>query len=49
MTVLDAHPALWRDVCMLVLERLHEQIATQQRRALGHTANMWPMRWRGWR
>ena len=39
MTVLDAHPALWRDVCMLVLERLHEQIATQQRRALGHTAN----------
>lgn len=39
MAVLDAHPALWRDVCMLVLERLHEQIATQQRRALGDIAN----------
>lgn len=39
LAILDAHPLLWRDVCMLMLSRLHEQIATQQRRALGHTAN----------
>lgn len=39
LAILDEHPQLWRDVCLLMLSRLHEQIATQQRRALGQTAN----------
>lgn len=34
--VLDAHPRLWRDVSMLLMLRLHDLIARQQRRAMGH-------------
>lgn len=33
--VLDAHPLLWRDVCLVTLQRSHEQILQQRRRGLG--------------
>lgn len=39
LAVLDTHHILWRDVCMLMMSRMHEQIAMKRRRALGHTAN----------
>lgn len=39
MAVLDAHPILWRDVSMLVISRLHDLIARQQRRAVGHVCH----------
>ena len=35
MAVLDAHPMLWRDVSLLLMSRLHDLIARQQRRATG--------------
>lgn len=33
--VLDAHPLLWKDVCLVALQRSHEQILQQRRRGLG--------------
>ena len=32
---LDAHPRLWRDVCVLMLSRAHEQIVMRQQGTLG--------------
>ncbi|WP_293188605.1 Crp/Fnr family transcriptional regulator [Ottowia sp.] len=32
---LDAHPPLWRDVCVLMLSRAHEQIVMRQQGTLG--------------
>ena len=37
--VLDAHPLLWRGLCMLMMQRLHTQILRQQRRAFGQMDN----------
>lgn len=33
--VLDAHPLLWKDVCLVALQRSHEQILQRRRRDLG--------------
>ncbi|MFT3779120.1 MAG: Crp/Fnr family transcriptional regulator [Ottowia sp.] len=34
--VLDAHPALWRDVCLLMLQRQQQQIVARRRGTLSH-------------
>lgn len=39
MAVLDAHPPLWRDICLLVLARMHELIVVQQRHAFSSLDN----------
>lgn len=33
LALLDAHPLLWKDICLLVLARMHELIVIQQRHA----------------
>ena len=40
MTVLDAHPILWKDLCLLMLARTHQSILLQQQRSSGQVTQM---------
>lgn len=39
LAVLATHPPLWRDICLLVLARMHELIVIQQRHAFSRPAH----------
>lgn len=39
LALLDAHPLLWKDICLLVLARMHELIVVQQRHAFSNIDN----------
>ncbi|WP_373785035.1 Crp/Fnr family transcriptional regulator, partial [Delftia acidovorans] len=39
LVLLDAHPPLWKDICLLVLARMHELIVVQQRHAFSNIDN----------
>ena len=38
--VLDAHPILWKDLCLLMLARTHQSILLQQQRSSGQVTQM---------
>ena len=40
MTVLDAHPILWKDLCLLMLARTQQSILLQQQRSSGQMKQM---------